>query len=216
MTEPIFTLDKVHFSYSPERRVLSGVDFRLNPGERIGIVGSNGCGKTTFLRLLVGLLKPTLGSVHAFGKLRARESDFHEVRLRAGFVFQHANDQLFCPTVIEDVAFGPLNLGKSRTEAAKVAREMLTQLGLAGFEDRVTYNLSGGEKRLVALATVLAMEPEVLLLDEPTAGLDDASLEQVTKILSTLPHAMAVVSHDSEFLAGVTKQRLTFKDGRLC
>ena len=141
----------------------------------MALLGPNGCGKTTLLHLIVGLLRPSAGQIEAFGRQRMAEADFHEVRRRVGLLFQDADDQLFCPTVAEDVAFGPLNLGKSRDEVRRIVAGTLDSLGLAGYEHRVTYRLSGGEKRLVALATVLAMQPEVLLLDEPSGGLDDAS-----------------------------------------
>ena len=117
--------------------------------------------------------------MEVFGKPRAAERDFHEVRRRVGLLFQDADDQLFCPTVVEDVAFGPLNLGLPRDRVRQVVAETLEAVGLAGYEHRITYKLSGGEKRLVALATVLAMQPEVLLLDEPTSGLDEQATERL-------------------------------------
>ncbi|HUT23260.1 MAG TPA: ABC transporter ATP-binding protein [Sumerlaeia bacterium] len=215
MNEPLLELEDVHFSYGEERRVLCGLDFRLGPGEHVGLVGGNGCGKTTFLRLLVGLIKPTAGTVRVFGKARRQEGDFHEVRRRVGLVFQDADDQLFCPTVLEDVAFGPLNLGQSREQAGAAARETLRGLGLEGFEDRVTYHLSGGEKRLVSLATVLAMKPHVLLLDEPTGGLDAEAAQRVIETVSGLPYASIIVSHDSNVLDGLTNRVLALRDGRL-
>ena len=162
-------------------------------------MGPNGAGKTTFLHLLVGLLKPTKGQIWAFGKERRNEQDFYDVRIRAGLVFQDSDDQLFCPTVLEDVAFGPLNLGKSPREAKDISRQVLQDLGLAEFEERITHKLSYGEKRMVALATVLAMGPEVLLLDEPTNGLDDAAKQRLHDTLLTLPQAMILISHEAEF-----------------
>jgi cobalt/nickel transport system ATP-binding protein len=130
-------------------------------------------------------------------------------------LFQDADDQLFCPTVAEDVAFGPLNLGKPREQVRRIVADTLGSLGLAGYEDRITYKLSGGEKRLVALATVLAMEPEVLLLDEPTSGLDDEAAQRVVEILLRLPQAMAVVSHDRPLLRRLTTRWLRLEEGRL-
>ena len=117
----------------------------------MALLGPNGCGKTTLLHLIVGLLRPNAGQIEAFGRRRVAEADFHEVRRRVGLLFQDADDQLFCPTVAEDVAFGPLNLGKSRDEVRRIVAATLDSLGLAGYEHRVTYQLSGGEKRLVAL-----------------------------------------------------------------
>ncbi len=215
MSEPLIRFDRVCFAYGHGRPVLADCDLALRAGDRIGLVGDNGSGKTTLLSLIVGLLRPTGGRIEAFGRTRASEADFIEVRRRAGLLFQDADDQLFCPTVAEDVAFGPLNLGVSRHEARAIVGRTLDVLGLAAYEDRITYRLSGGEKRLVALATVLAMEPDVLLLDEPGTGLDEASTERVIEILNGLPQAMLVVSHDRQFLGRTTTSTLRLVEGRL-
>ena len=130
-------------------------------------------------------------------------------------MFQDADDQLFCPTVAEDVAFGPLNLGKSREEVRRIVAATLDSLGLGGYEHRVTYHLSGGEKRLVALATVLAMQPEVLLLDEPSGGLDDGSTERLIGVLARLPQAMIVVSHERAFWEAVTTSAVEMREGKI-
>ncbi len=205
----------VSFSYGPDRPVLDEAAFELRPGQRIGLVGSNGSGKTTLLHLVVGLLRPAAGEIEAFGRPRRAEADFFEVRRRAGLLFQDSEDQLFCPTVKEDVAFGPLNLGKSHDEALTVVGRTLAMLGLEGYEHRVTHKLSGGEKRLVALATVLAMQPEVLLLDEPVSGLDEEVQDRLLGILAQLPLAMIVVSHEREFLRQTTNRTLRLVRGRL-
>ncbi len=215
MNDALVLLDKVSFSYGPERPVLSECSLRLGPSERVAVTGPNGSGKTTLLALIVGLLRPTAGRIEAFGRVRSSEADFHEVRRRAGLLFQDADDQLFCPTVAEDVAFGPMNLGKPRDEVRQIVARTLQSLGLAGYEDRITYKLSGGEKRLVALATVLAMEPEVLLLDEPTLGLDDESTRRVVDIMAGLPQAMVIVSHDRDLLKRLTTRSLRLERGRL-
>jgi cobalt/nickel transport system ATP-binding protein len=167
------------------------------------------------LQLIVGLLRPTRGHIEAFGKERRAEADFHEVRRRVGLLFQDADDQLFCPTVAEDVAFGPLNLGKPRDEVRRIVASTLDSLGLAGYEHRITYHLSGGEKRLVALATVLAMQPDVLLLDEPNGELDDAATERLVDILTGLPQAMVVVSHSREFWQRVTTSAVELREGKV-
>jgi len=215
MSDVLVSLRDVSFSYGPDRPVLCGCDFSLKRSERVGLLGANGSGKTTLLALVVGLVRPSSGEVEVFGKVRAREADFHEVRARAGLLFQDADDQLFCPTVAEDVAFGPMNLGRSRHEVREIVAQTLQSLGLAGYEDRITYKLSGGEKRLVALATVLAMEPDVLLLDEPTSGLDDAATRRVVDIIARLPQAMVVVSHDRALLDEVTTTCARLVEGRL-
>ena len=215
MTEPLLELRNVTFFYGPDRPVLRECNLRIGAADRIGLAGPNGSGKTTLLHLMVGLLRPASGNMVAFGKPRRREADFHEVRRRAGLLFQDTDDQLFCPTVAEDVAFGPLNLGKPRADARRIVAETLDRVGLPGFERRITYRLSGGERRLVALAAVLAMQPDVLLLDEPTAGLDEASTARLTEVLRGLPQAMLVVSHDRAFREGVTARTLLLREGRI-
>jgi cobalt/nickel transport system ATP-binding protein len=215
MVMSLIRLDNVRFDYGPQRPVLAGCDFALESGERVGLVGANGSGKTTLLALIVGLLKPAVGRIEAFGRVRTSEADFYEVRCRAGLLFQDTDDQLFCPTVAEDVAFGPLNLGLSRDEVRQVVTRTLDSLGLAGYEDRITYRLSGGEKRLVALATLLAMQPDVLLLDEPATGLDEQATERVLDTLGQLPQAMLIVSHDRPFLQRLARSAVRLTDGRL-
>ena len=215
MTPPLLRLSNVGFRYPEGSAILRGLDFALEPEERIGLLGANGCGKTTLLHLLVGLLRPTSGEIEAFGRVRIAETDFHEVRRRVGLVFQDPDDQLFCPTVLDDCAFGPLNLGKEACEAKARAARALASVGLSGFEQRITYKLSGGEKRLVSLATVLAMDPDVLLLDEPVAGLDDNARSRVTGVLNDVTQAMIVVSHDHAFLNAVTMRSLVFRGGKL-
>jgi len=212
---PIIELDKVDFRYPGDPPVLKALDFKLYPGDRIGLMAPNGSGKTTFLHLIMGLLKPTSGTVHIFGREACREKDFVRVRRKIGLLFQDADDQLFSPTVLEDVAFGPLNLGKSRKEAIALSRKTMDFLGLKGFEDRITFKLSGGEKRLVSLAAVMAMEPEVVLLDEPLNGLDVDTEEKITEILSDLDIPLVVISHDIEFLNTVTDHIYTMERGRI-
>lgn len=209
----LFFLAGVSFAYPAGPKVLEGLDFSLEAGERVGIAGGNGAGKTTLLHLMVGLLKPAEGEIHAFGSLRRTEADFHEVRGRAGFLFQDPDDQLFCPTVAEDVAFGPLNQGHSRAAAEAIVAETLESLGIASFRDRVAGRLSGGEKRLVTLATVLAMRPEVLLLDEPTNALDEAAVDRLLGILEGLPQAMVVVSHDRRVVDRLATRRAVLCHG---
>ncbi|TVS14587.1 MAG: ABC transporter ATP-binding protein [Planctomycetaceae bacterium] len=214
MKDGLVVLDKVSYGYSPERPVLARCSFQLDANERVGLVGTNGSGKTTVLKLIVGLLKPTSGHVRIFGQPCCNERDFREVRRRVGFLFQDSDDQLFCPTVAEDVAFGPLNMGKSREEVRRIVSRTLSLLGLGGFETRITYKLSGGEKRMVALAAVLAMLPEVLLLDEPTAGLDDAAAQHVVDVLAELPQAMVLATHDPRLLGGLVNRSLRLTAGR--
>jgi cobalt/nickel transport system ATP-binding protein len=196
----LIKLKGVSFSYLPDSPVISGLNFELFAKERVALIGPNGSGKSTVLHLIVGLITPDSGVIEAFGRERKIEKDFYEVRARAGLLFQDADDQLFSPTVIEDVRFGPLNKGLSQNEADIKAQEALKLVGLLGFDNRVAHKLSGGEKRLIALATVLAMEPDILLLDEPTAGLDQKAYARLVTILKELPQAMVIISHDQDFL----------------
>jgi cobalt/nickel transport system ATP-binding protein len=211
----MINLIDVSFSYTAGVRILDSLNFRLHEGERIGLVGPNGSGKTTLFHIIMGLLKPLSGRMEIFDKPVENERDFRSVRKRIGLLFQDADDQLFSPTVLEDVAFGPLNLGKSPAEAKEVAVKTLTMLGLGGLEERITYGLSGGEKRLVSLATVLAMEPEVLLLDEPTNGLDDATEEKITEVLKDLSLSSVIISHNMELLFNVTDKIYTMANGKI-
>ncbi|WP_156360723.1 energy-coupling factor ABC transporter ATP-binding protein [Dethiosulfatarculus sandiegensis] len=176
------------------------MEFSLNLGERVGIVGPNGAGKSTLFKLAMGLNRPDRGEVRGLGKICSKEKDFRRLRTKVGYLFQDPEDQLFCATVAEDVAFGPLNLGKTRSEALEITSRVLKQVGLEGFEKRVTYQLSGGEKQLVALASVLAMEPMALLLDEPSTGLDLEHKKQLLKILNASDLSWAMVSHEQDFL----------------
>ncbi|MDT8389062.1 MAG: ABC transporter ATP-binding protein [Lentisphaeria bacterium] len=196
--------------------ILDNLTFDLKKGERLGLIGDIGAGKTTLLHIIVGLIKPTSGVIRVLGAPRTIEADFRAVRKRVGLVFQNADDQLFCPTVLEDVAFGPLNLGFSPGEAKSRAAATLARVGMAGFEDRVTYRLSGGEKRLIALATVLAMEPDILLLDEPFNGLDTQAAARVLNLLHTLSQSMMIVSHDQTRLPAVATRQLRLENGRVC
>lgn len=211
----LIELDEVRFAYPRQPAVLRGINLRVSAGERIAVTGANGAGKSTLLRVMVGLLRQEAGRIVAFGAERRREADFREVRRRAGLVFQDPDDQLFCPTVAEDVAFGPLNLGNSSHEALAIVDETLDHLHLTHLRDRVTHKLSGGEKRLVSLAAVLAMKPDLLLLDEPTNALDEDTRERLREIILGLPQACVVVSHDADFRRGIATRELRLEGGRI-
>lgn len=208
-------LKDISFKYPNGRKVFENLNFHIHKGERIGIIGPNGSGKTTLLHLIVGLIKPSGGEILMFGKLRKVEKDFHDVRKRVGLLFQDPEDQLFCPTVAEDVAFGPLNLRIPKDEVHRIVKQTLGELGLAGFEDRITYNLSGGEKKLVSLATLFSMNPEALLLDEPTAGLDEEATKKIEDILLHKAHTYIVVSHQREVLEKITSEIYKMERGNL-
>ncbi len=213
--QDLLRLEGVSFSYPGGDPVLSGLDFTLGPKDRIGILGPNGAGKSTLFQLAMGLLSPESGGIYGLGRPLCVEADFFDLRAAVGYLFQDSDDQLFCPTVLEDVAFGPMNLTRDHHAARHAALDTLAALGLSGYEKRVTYRLSGGEKRLVALAAVLSMRPRGLLLDEPTAGLDDAHAERLTRILLDSDLAWAVISHDKAFLARTCTSFLSLNEGRL-
>ncbi len=212
---PIIQLEGITFSYPGASPVLKDLDFTLSAGDRIGLIAPNGSGKTTFFHIIMGLVKPAAGRIEIFGQRVEKEEDFVAVRRRIGLLFQDADDQLFSPTVLEDVAFGPLNLGKSKEEAIAISRNTLSFLGLEGFEDRITIRLSGGEKRLVSMATVLAMEPQAMLLDEPSAGLDEATKLRLIDILKNLAISYVIVSHEFDFLTEITDTIYTLQNGRI-
>lgn len=211
----LLDLQDIRFAYPGQPPVLDGASMRLAAGQRLSLTGANGAGKSTLLRIIMGLQAPDAGSVTAFGAPRREEADFHEVRRRIGLVFQDPDDQLFCPTVAEDIAFGPLNLGRSRGEALAIVDKVLDDLDLRHLKGRITHKLSGGEKRLVTLATVLAMAPEALLLDEPTNALDPRNEARLLEILRALPQAMVLISHAPRFRAALAPEALYLRDGRL-
>ena len=211
----LITAEQVSYSYPQQGMVLDQASLSLYAGEKVSLEGSNGAGKTTLFNLLVGLNKPKAGKIIAFGKERLVEADFIEVRSRAGFLFQDPDDQLFCPTVLEDVAFGPMNQGKTAEEAKTISLEVLDCLGMAGFEERVTHQLSGGEKRLITLASVLAMKPEVLLLDEPSNALDKDARIRLIEVLQSLSQAMIIISHEPSFLDALVTRRPRLEGGKV-
>ncbi len=215
MKKPLIYLEDITFSYPGSSPVIDKLNLKFYRGDRIGLVAPNGSGKTTLFHIIMGLLKPSSGNMEIFEKPVKEERDFLIVRQRIGLLFQDADDQLFSPTVLEDVAFGPLNLGKSKDEAIEISKRTLEFLGLAGFEDRITFKLSGGEKRLVSLATLLAMEPEILLLDEPTTGLDNEIRVKITQVLSDLDISYILISHNIDFLSNLTDSIYTMEKGKI-
>jgi cobalt/nickel transport system ATP-binding protein len=211
----IIELEGVTFGHPGRPNILEGLRFVLHRGDRVGLMGHNGSGKTTFFHVIMGLLKPSSGEIKLFGRPVETEKDFRRFRQKIGLLFQDADDQLFSPTVIEDVAFGPLNAGKSPEEAVLIARKTLKLLGLEEFEDRVTHRLSGGEKRLASLATVLAMEPEALLFDEPTANLDEKTKDKLLDVLRNLDLSYILISHELDFLTDTTDAVFKLEKGKI-
>ncbi len=213
--DSIIELKNLSFGYLDGNPVLKGLNFNLRRDRKAALIGPNGCGKTTLFHIIMGLLSPSTGTIKIFGKKRKENRDFFEVRKRIGLLFQDSDDQLFSPTVAEDIAFGPLNLGKRRDEVKRIVSETLSLLDLEGFEDRVTHKLSGGEKQLVALGTILAMKPEVLLLDEPTTGLDEKHKQRFIEVLKKSVNSYIIISHDRDFLGEVTHCTYTMNEGKI-
>lgn len=204
----------LHHRYPDGNEALRGVDMELRAGERVAIVGPNGAGKSTLLRHLIGLLEPTAGEVYVAGR-KVVPANYREVRRQIGYVFQDPNDQLFCPTVLEDVAFGPLHLGLPVEQVLQRVRAALARLGLAGFEQRVPQHLSAGQKRLVALATVLAYEPQILVLDEPSASLDPRNRRRLINLLLELSGTQLIATHDLDLAWEVCPRVIVMDAGRI-
>jgi cobalt/nickel transport system ATP-binding protein len=212
----ILKLENICFGYpGTGRKILDQLNFTIRTGEKLGLIGPNGSGKSTLLHIVMGLLKPDSGHVEFLGQRPQTEKDFRHIRRQVGLVFQNADDQLFSPTVLEDVAFGPLNMGKSPEQALEMSMDILKDLNLDGFENRITHQLSGGEKKLVALATVLVMEPKVLFLDEPSTGLDDSTREHIIDILNRLDITFVMVSHEYDYLARTTQKIYSLNNGKI-
>lgn len=198
-----------------DRFVLQDLSFALAPGERLLIDGASGAGKSTLLHALLGFVPVARGSIALLGRTCAGEGDFAALRGRVGLLFQDPDDQLLGPSVFEDVEFGPLNLGLAPEDAHRRAHAALAQLAIEHLAERPVHELSGGEKRLAALAGVLAMAPEVLLLDEPTAGLDAAAAERIVAALRATALPMIVASHDPYCRESLTSRALRLEAGRL-
>ena len=208
-------LKGITFAYAGLPPVLRELDFSLNSGDRVGIWGPNGAGKSTLFQVAMGLLPAQAGQVMGLGQPCSKEKDFRALRKAVGYLFQDPDDQLFCPTVGEDVAFGPRNLGLGQEQARQAALTTLADLGMAGYERRLTYQLSGGEKRLAALAGVLAMRPQAILLDEPANGLDEGHAARLESLLMESDLAWALVSHDRGLLERICGKILRMEGGRL-
>ncbi|MCB2176338.1 MAG: energy-coupling factor ABC transporter ATP-binding protein [Actinomycetales bacterium] len=200
------------FAYPDGRRALHGVDLRVEPGERVALLGPNGAGKTTLALHLDGILRASAGTVRV-GGLEVGPTTLREVRRRVQLVFQDPDDQLFSPTVRDDVAFGPANLGLRGAELDARVAEALTAVGMAEHAERVPHHLSFGQRRRVAIATVLAMRPDVLVLDEPTSNLDPAGRRELGEILDGLDAALLVATHDLPFALQLCPRAVVLDDG---
>ena len=214
MMPAVIEVTGLMYRYEDGTEALRGVDFQLEPGECVAVFGANGSGKTTFVLHLNGLLHPSAGAVKVCG-MEVSKSNLAAIRQRVGLVFQDSDEQLFMPTVMEDVMFGPLNQGLSPVEAERRALLALEQTGTAKLASRAPYHLSSGEKRRAALAGILAMDPEVLVLDEPTTFLDPPGQRDLRGLLSALPQARLIVTHDIPFARALASRAVFFEAGRI-
>ncbi|MCB0200902.1 MAG: ABC transporter ATP-binding protein, partial [Anaerolineae bacterium] len=198
--EPVLHVHDLFYTYPDGREALLGVTMHVNHGEKVALVGPNGAGKSTLMLHLNGILKGTAGRVRVDGMDVIKEN-LGVIRARVGLVFQNPDDQLFSTTVFEDVAFGPLHMGYSNDEVHHRVHDALDKVGIGGFAERMPHHLSVGERKRVAMATVLSMDPSILVLDEPTAGLDPRGRRGLINLLRGLDATMLVSTHDMPLVA---------------
>ena len=213
MSLPVIDVRGLQYTYPDGTPALRGIDFQLAAGESVAILGANGSGKTTFLLHLAGLIRGE-GDLR-IGGIPLSDDTLSDVRGKIGYVFQDSDDQLFMPTVLEDVAFGPLHNGMDPAESLRRAHEIIATLGITHLANRAPYHLSAGEKKRAALAGVLVMKPEVLVFDEPTTFLDPPGQNDLARLLSALPQAKLIATHDVYFARRVAKRAVFFADGRI-
>lgn len=214
MSHHIVELKDVRFRYPDGTEALKGISFKIFHGESVGITGANGAGKTTILLNLNGHLLPTGGEI-SIGDTPLTKKMRQEIRKKVGFVFQNADDQLFMPTVYEDVAFGPINLGLTTEKVDERVRNALEMVGCIHLMHRPPHRLSEGQKRAVAIASVMAMNPDILVMDEPASNLDPKSRRQLINLLKSFRHSKIIASHDLDMILDVCERCLIIKDGKV-
>jgi cobalt/nickel transport system ATP-binding protein len=212
MTTPVLEVRGLAYAYPDGHQALYGVDLHVHRGERVALLGPNGAGKTTLVLHLNGILTAGAGTVNVSG-LAVTRKNLQEVRRRVGVVFQDPDDQLFMPTVRDDVAFGPANLGVKGPALDERVRDALDKVGMVDYIDRPPHHLSYGQRRRVAVATVLAMEPEILVLDEPSSNLDPASRRELAEILQSLDVTVLMVTHDLPYALELCPRSVVLSDG---
>jgi cobalt/nickel transport system ATP-binding protein len=213
--QPLLHVHGLHYVYPDGTPALADLSFQIRSNESVGLVGPNGAGKTTLFLCLAGVLPVRPGMVRVAGLDPGVPAERRHLPAKVGVVFQNSDDQLFNTTVFEDVAFGPLNLGLPADEVKRRVADALAHVGLTGLDDRVPFHLSGGEQRRAALAGVLAMRPDVLLLDEPSIFLDPRGRRELLGYLQTLPGTKLIAAHDLEFVRSVCGRVLVIDGGRL-
>lgn len=205
-------VSNLHFSYPDGHQAIRGMSFTIFHGESVGVIGANGAGKSTLLMLLMGILFPDSGEI-LVGDTRLTKKTLPMIRQRLGMVFQDPDDQLFMTTVGDDVAFGPRNYQLDEAEVESRVIEALTQVGIPHLKDRAPFKLSGGEKRAAAIATVLSMRPDILIMDEPTSFLDPQSRRRVMGLLKSFEHTKIITSHDLDMVLETCRRVIVIKDG---
>jgi cobalt/nickel transport system ATP-binding protein len=206
-------IEHLSFSYPDGTLALNDIGFSVTEGESVGIIGANGAGKTTLILHLNGILRGN-GLVEIAG-VPVNERTLLVVRRKVGIVFQNPDEQLFSPTVYEDVAFAPLYMGKTAPEIGRIVSESLTAVGMAGYEEKMPHHLSVGEKKKIAIAAVLAQQPEILAFDEPSANLDPKSRRILLNLLLGFPHTRIIASHDFNVLKELCKRTIVLKKGMI-
>jgi cobalt/nickel transport system ATP-binding protein len=214
MSHHIVELKDIHFQYPDGTEALHGISFKVFHGESVGITGANGAGKTTLLLNLNGHLLPTSGEV-SIGEIPLTKNTKQEIRKKVGFVFQRPDDQLFMPSVYEDVAFGPINLGLDPEKVNERVKSALQMVGCLHLMKRPPHRLSEGQKRAVAIAAVMAMNPDILVMDEPASNLDPKSRRQLINLLKGFHHTKIVASHDLDLILDVCERCIMIKDGKI-
>ena len=204
----------VTFAYEKDHPVLEDVSFVIPDGESVGLIGANGAGKSTVMKLILGLLFPQSGEVLVNGTAVSKDT-LADVRRTCGFVLQNSDNQMFMPTVKEDLLFGPVNYGASRQEAEAKADAVLQQLQIEDLKDRYNHRLSGGEKRMAAIAAVLAMEPEAILMDEPTSALDPYNRRQIIRVINAMSVTRVITSHDLDMILDTCQRVLLIGGGKI-
>ena len=212
--DEVIRVDKLTFSYPDGQRALEEISLSIGQGESVGIVGPNGAGKSTLLLHFNGIFRSNNGTVKVLG-CQVNDDNLRWVRGKVGLVFQDPDDQLFSPTVFDDVAFGPINMGYNQSEVREVVSRALEQVGLKGYEARSCHHLSFGEKKRVSIATVLSMDCEILVLDEPTSNLDPAGKGSLIKLLKKLPVTKIIVSHDLDMVRSTCEKIIILDKGRI-
>jgi len=210
----VIAIDNLSFSYPDGQQALRSVSLNINRGDSVAIIGPNGAGKSTLVLHLNGILRSQNGAVKVFGR-PVNEENLRWVRSRVGLVFQDPDDQLFSPTVFDDVAFGPINMGWSEKEVRQAVAKALKWVGLTGYGKRSSHHLSLGEKKRAAIATVLSMSPELLVLDEPTSNLDPGAKWSLMKLLKSLPVTRLIISHDLGMVKELCDRSIVFNKGSI-